>query len=228
MATTVISVDGNIGAGKSTVLRHLAERHGYAVIPEPVEEWEEMLARFYLDPRRWALTLQCKILTGMAEVKKKALASGAAVVLVERSPLSARVFLRNLHDTGKIDDAELEVYDGLHARLAWEPDTTFLLSVTPAECHRRLEARGRLSEAGRVPLSYLECLDALYGTMATLASVNTVEDDDHDSHAVAGRLHRRICEWRDAAAARTRDTYAPCAGAAPRDAARSNRARSAV
>jgi deoxyadenosine/deoxycytidine kinase len=228
MATTIISVDGNIGAGKSTVLRRLAARHGYVVIPEPVEEWEEMLARFYLDPRRWALTLQCKILTGMSEVKKKALASGAAVVLVERSPLSARVFLRNLYDTDKIDEAELEVYDGLHARLAWEPDTTFLMSVTPAECHRRLEARGRLSEAGLVPLSYLECLDSLYKIMATLASVNTVEDDDNDIDAVADRLHRRICEWRGAAAARAGDRDAPYAAAAPSDEARPKCARSGV
>lgn len=49
----VVSLEGNIGCGKSSVLKRLAEEpFRFPVVPEPVEEWWPLLQRFYDDPRR--------------------------------------------------------------------------------------------------------------------------------------------------------------------------------
>ena len=55
----VISIEGNLGAGKTTLLSLLQ----IPVIREPVEEWQnfggqDILKRYYHDPKRWAFTFQ--------------------------------------------------------------------------------------------------------------------------------------------------------------------------
>ena len=69
----IISIDGNIGAGKSTLCAKLAEKlPQLKVIQEPVGTWEKfvddegvnLLSHFYKDTTRWAYTFQnCAILT---------------------------------------------------------------------------------------------------------------------------------------------------------------------
>ena len=55
----VISIEGNIGAGKSTLISYL----NLLTIKEPVDEWlniggQNLLQKYYEDPKRWGLTFQ--------------------------------------------------------------------------------------------------------------------------------------------------------------------------
>ena len=57
----IVSIDGNIGAGKSTILAEL-NNMGYHVFPEDVESWGSFLEKLYVDPKRWAFTFQMRVI----------------------------------------------------------------------------------------------------------------------------------------------------------------------
>ncbi len=61
----LLSLEGNIGAGKSTFIKILQKNliNIYETIPEPVAEWQNisgkggnLLELLYSDPKRWAYT----------------------------------------------------------------------------------------------------------------------------------------------------------------------------
>lgn len=170
-----VSVEGSIGAGKSSLLRLLRDSFEardlhVETIPEPVDMWKSvggsqhnLLEHFYKDPRRWAYLFQSYAF--MTRLQSQcAPASTAPVRLVERSVFSDRhVFAQNAFDTGLMEPIEWQCYLDLwqfytaqaHSRL----DAIIFLDVTTAVCHKRMARRARDEEA-LVPLAYLEQLRA--------------------------------------------------------------------
>ena len=60
----VVSIEGNIGAGKSTILKFFEKYSDVELIPEPVAQWcdvngHNLLGKQYEDPKRW--TWHCKV-----------------------------------------------------------------------------------------------------------------------------------------------------------------------
>ena len=58
-ASRLVSVEGNIGCGKSRALSYLQQFSTVQVHPEPVERWQDcdgtnILTSLYADPQRWA------------------------------------------------------------------------------------------------------------------------------------------------------------------------------
>ena len=94
-----ICLEGNIGAGKSTVLNHLRAAFPRAtVFPEPVHEWADVLPLFYAKPTEWALAFSLRVLLSFAKIKASAAAAGM-MAIVERSPTANRhVFTQLLYN----------------------------------------------------------------------------------------------------------------------------------
>ena len=59
----LVIVEGNIGAGKSTFAKHLADALNGEYLPEPDEKTNPYLADYYRDPARWAFDVQMFLLT---------------------------------------------------------------------------------------------------------------------------------------------------------------------
>lgn len=168
----MILLEGNIGAGKSTVGRTLKASGLFDFIEEPVEAWQEgfaanLLDAFYSDMKRWAFTFQITAFITRAKTWKEVLArTNHSRVVLERSIFTDRyVFATNSHRLGGITDAEWQVYCGLWEFLVSnycvEPDC-ILYYRTPAEvCVERMKSRGRSEEAG-VSLEYLQQLESLH------------------------------------------------------------------
>ena len=58
----IICVEGNIGSGKSTLIKGLKEK-GWSTFQEPVESrWKEPLQAFYKDPSLWSFAFQIAVL----------------------------------------------------------------------------------------------------------------------------------------------------------------------
>ena len=59
-----VVLEGNIGAGKSTMLNIMQKQLGLSVINEPTNKWQHVgqtdniLDLFYKDTKRWAYTFQ--------------------------------------------------------------------------------------------------------------------------------------------------------------------------
>jgi len=66
-----ICIEGNIGSGKSTLIKSL-EGSGYEVHPEPVRErWGQFLPILYNDPARWGMCFQMEVLDWFHSLKEE-------------------------------------------------------------------------------------------------------------------------------------------------------------
>jgi deoxyadenosine/deoxycytidine kinase len=168
----MILLEGNIGAGKSTVGRTLKESGLFDFIEEPVEAWQDgfasnLLDAFYSDMERWAFTFQITAFVTRAKTWQEVLAlTSHRRVVLERSIFTDRyVFASNSHNLGGMTDVEWQVYCGLWDFLATnycvEPDC-ILYYRTPAEvCLERVRVRARHEESS-LSLEYLDQLEALH------------------------------------------------------------------
>lgn len=170
--TLMILLEGNIGAGKTTVGQALAVSGEFAFIEEPTKAWQEgfasnMLQLFYSDPHRWAFTFQiCAFITRAKTWREVLALTDHRRVVLERSIFCDRsVFAENCYRTGLMSPTEHQLYCGLWDFLASnycvEPDLILYLR-TPAEvCLERITSRSRDEEEG-IPLEYLLQLERLH------------------------------------------------------------------
>jgi deoxyadenosine/deoxycytidine kinase len=170
--TLMILLEGNIGAGKTTIGQALAASGEFAFIEEPTKAWQEgfasnMLDLFYSDPHRWAFTFQiCAFITRAKTWREVLALTDHRRVVLERSIFCDRsVFAENCYRTGLMSPTEYQLYCGLWDFLASnycvEPDLILYLR-TPAEvCLERITSRSRDEEAG-IALEYLLQLEGLH------------------------------------------------------------------
>jgi deoxyadenosine/deoxycytidine kinase len=143
----IYCIDGNIGAGKSTILRGL-EKYGYFVFQEDLSDWGELLNRYYHDKKRWMCTLQLSILHSMHQQYKAIKNLQYPVVFVERSPTASMIFVENGIRQGFMDSEEARVVKNMHAVLKWHPDTSFYIDTPVEICQERVLQRQRTCENG--------------------------------------------------------------------------------
>jgi len=168
----MILLEGNIGAGKSTVGKMLKASGRFDFIEEPVGTWQtgfasNLLDAFYHDMERWSFTFQILAFITRAKTWQEVLArTNHRRVMLERSIFTDRhVFATNMHQIGAMTEAEWQVYCGLWEFLASnycvEPDAIVYLRTPAEECRERITERDRSEEAG-IGLDYLKQLEALH------------------------------------------------------------------
>lgn len=168
----MILLEGNIGAGKSTVGRMLRSSELFDFIEEPVTRWQSgfasnLLESFYKDMPRWSFTFQILAFITRAKTWQEVLAlTDHSRVVLERSIFTDRhVFASSMHDMGAMTETEWQVYCGLWdflvSNYCVEPNCIVYLR-TPAEvCLERINVRDRSEESG-IQLEYLQRLEALH------------------------------------------------------------------
>lgn len=163
-----ISIEGNIGSGKSTFIRKLSESINAEIVFEPVERWQDInghniLNEFYKDMKRWAYSFQSYVfLTRIQEVEKKLKEKNNELFFCERSTFTDRyAFAKNCHQIGFINDLEWNMYCSW---FNWMTDNHMplpcgfiYLRVSPEVAYKRINIRGR-SEEKSISKDYLELL----------------------------------------------------------------------
>jgi deoxyadenosine/deoxycytidine kinase len=168
----LVLLEGNIGAGKTTVGNTLAESDLFGFIEEPTSVWREgfasnMLELFYSDTRRWAFTFQiCAFVTRAKTWHEVWQSTDHNRVILERSIYCDRyVFARNCYETGLFTEAEYQLYCGMWdfmvSHYVDEPDAILYLRTPADVCLERIVDRGREEETG-IPLEYLLQLEHLH------------------------------------------------------------------
>ena len=122
----IISVDGNIGAGKSTIISQLKttfkDMPNVRFIQEPVdtvwntvvdESGETLLSNFYSNPEKHAFTFQMLAYISRLSILKEAVSNlDYDIIITERCLETDRnVFEKMLHDSGVISKMEHTVYN---------------------------------------------------------------------------------------------------------------------
>jgi deoxyadenosine/deoxycytidine kinase len=160
---TYVVLAGNIGAGKSTLVRMMCEKLGWAPYYEPVTE-NPYLADFYADMERWAFHSQVFFLTWRARAHHE-LQKVARPVIQDRSFYEdAEVFARALYRQGAMSEREWGTYRGLYETLTallQPPDLVVYLRASVPTLRARIAQRGRDFEA-RISNEYLQGLNGLY------------------------------------------------------------------
>lgn len=138
----LISIDGPIGAGKSTLVAQLASQ--YSVFVEPIQAWT-LLEDFVKDLKTHAFAFQVEILISYYKMLKNI--SKDRLVVVERSPWSSnRVFFDMYIDC----PLQKKVYQDLYDKYGklFEPDLIIFLDVDAETSWSRVVSRGRREEHG--------------------------------------------------------------------------------
>lgn len=159
----VIAVEGILSVGKSTLLKNclipiLIER-GWKVtlVDEPVEKWckDDLLKRFYEDPKRYSYHFQTKAFHDrVRECQKqfKKYGNDTDVFLLERSVFSDTIFMKTLHHQGMVDEMEMRHYEEWwelwEEVMPFRPDLFIYLKPDLEVCMDRLRERSRDGEEG--------------------------------------------------------------------------------
>ena len=181
---TYVVLAGNIGAGKSTLVRMMCDQLGWEPYFEPVAE-NPYLADFYRDMKKWAFHSQVFFLTWRARSHRALLDIPRPVVQDRSFYEDAEVFASALHRQGAMSDRDWETYRRLYQTLTTllaPPDLVVYLRASVPTLRRRIAQRGRDFEAA-ISDAYLEELNVLYEEWIggfTLAPVLSVPSDRLD------------------------------------------------
>lgn len=160
---TFIAIAGNIGSGKSSLTRWLADRLGYEACFEVVDD-NPYLDDFYQDMKTWSFHTQVYFLSRRFENHRR-ITEGARSVVQDRSIYEDSViFARNLHDQGMMSDRDYDNYQDLYRTMAnffQPPDLLLYLKCSVPTLMRRIAKRGRSYEQ-EIPRDYIAQLNDLY------------------------------------------------------------------
>ena len=163
----LISIEGNIGAGKTTLVSVLKTKFPEVVfVDEPVDEWTtvtdsdgvSILQKYYADQKRYAFAFQMMaFITRVRRLREAFDRHPGKVIVTERSVFTDReIFAKMLHDAGKIEDIEYTIYQKWFDELVGHVTVDYILYVRtePTVCFERVIQRNRQGES--IPLDYLE------------------------------------------------------------------------
>jgi deoxyadenosine/deoxycytidine kinase len=160
----IFSIEGNIGSGKSTLIKNLKKNipgNQFTFLQEPVDVWNEIkdnsgktiLEHYYQDNKRYAFSFQMMAyISRLSQIRK---CNPDSIIITERCLFTDReIFAKMLYDSGDISEIEYTIY------LKWFDEFSFpvtgyiYVQTTPETCSKRIEIRNRKGE--NIPLSYLK------------------------------------------------------------------------
>ena len=194
----IIAVEGNIGAGKTTLMDRLEERYldcpDVVVLREPVHLWtripeagnENLLQLFYTDPTRYAFLFQLHIFrTSLNELQRVLADPEVRIVFCERSlETSRRVFAQMLRDAGHMTAMEFAVYESMFTDEVvskYYPTEMVYMDASVDVCHDRVQQRARTGEES-ISKEYLTNCLTYYTTW--LRHVMVEETDARHVHII--------------------------------------------
>ena len=196
-----IHVEGNIGAGKSTLIKFIGENFECNTSQEPVDSWlslrdgdKSILDKFYEDQKRWSFAFQMNCFISRSNQVKALPKQGRN--FIERSIYSDKIFASNCFANGMMDPIEMQIYSNwsnwLEYELCPKVDAIIYLRSTPEVSYDRIKQRSRTGESD-IPLEYLQQLHELHDQWLTTTDIPvlTIDADtleyDHELHGIISK-----------------------------------------
>lgn len=179
-----ITIAGNIGAGKSSLVHLLSQHLGWDPFFEPVAN-NPYLSDFYSDMQTWSFHSQIYFLSNRLKVYKELLDCQNSVILDRSLYEDAEIFARNLYLQGFMSQRDHETYETIYQTLLHflpTPDLVVYLRASVNTLLERIRHRNRDYEKN-ISAEYLQQLNDTYETWIqnfTLCPVLTVPSDNLD------------------------------------------------
>ena len=191
----LVSIEGNIGSGKSTIINFLKNLNSNDIVfvDEPVDEWvkikdnsgQNALQLFYDNQKENSFWFQILAyitrLRNLIDVIKN---NENKIIICERSIYTDKnVFASMLYQSGMFKEIEWKTY------LYWfdtfkeqtQLDLILYVNTEPEECLARINKRNRIEEKNKISLDYLkECHDKHIQWIST-TNTKIINIDGHQS-----------------------------------------------
>jgi deoxyadenosine/deoxycytidine kinase len=194
----IISVDGNIGSGKSTKVKDIENyykekgRTDVIFIQEPVDSWNSVvdengvtiLSNYYRDQKRFAFRLQMLAYISRLSLLRDAVKKGYKYIITERCVgTDKNVFSKMLYDKGDIEHDEYIIYKKWYEEFISDVPIGAIVYIkaSPETCLQRVNIRAR--EGENIPLEYLKECDKYHNEWIDSENIpKLVIDADIDLH----------------------------------------------
>lgn len=167
--TKIISVEGNIGSGKSTLVESLRKNYNgrcnVCFLQEPVDIWNNirdvagnsMITKFYNNVEKYSFSFQMMAYISRLSLLRDALKKDYDVIVVERSMYTDKmVFAKMLYHDNKMEDVEYQIYNKWFDEFVNDipPIDIIYVKTSPTVSLERIKKRARHGET--ISLEYLQ------------------------------------------------------------------------
>jgi deoxyadenosine/deoxycytidine kinase len=175
MDPVIVSIEGNIGVGKSTLINILKDNfENCEVVDEPVDMWtkitdssnnKNILELFYDDPEKWSYYFQhVACITRMIKIEEVLKKTNKNIIFLDRSlETDCNIFEKMLYDNKQITEIEHKMYKLLYNFYqdyvrSNSRNIIVYLKSNPETCMKRIQKRNRQGE-DKITLEYLQNLN---------------------------------------------------------------------
>ncbi len=166
----ILSIEGNIGSGKSTIIEYLKtinDNNDIIFLKEPVDEWEEIkdeennsiIKKFYADQKRYSFAFQIMAYISRLNLLRDTIKNNPnKIIITERSLFTDKyVFAKMLYDSGNMDEIEYKIYNKwFKSFLDIAPISKMIyLKTDPKISFERISIRNREGE-DKIPYEYID------------------------------------------------------------------------
>ena len=170
--TRIISIEGNIGSGKSTFVKELEnycnaniKKMKIHFLQEPVDIWnnvqssegKNIIECYYANQEKYAFPFQMMAYISRIHLLKEALKNDYDIIITERCVHTDKnVFAQMLFDEGKIGEIEFKIYNMWFDEFLKDLPKIeiFYLKTNPNISNQRVIKRSRKGE--NIPIEYLD------------------------------------------------------------------------
>jgi len=193
----LISIEGNIGSGKSTFVNILKayykDNNRVCFLDEPVDTWntivddngETIIENYYRDQKKYAFSFQMMAYISRLALLKRAIQNKEYDIIISERSLSTDkyVFCQMLYDDKIIDTINYSIYNKWFDEFNIDIKTQYVyLKTDPSIAYDRIQTRARKGEI--IPLAYLTICDKYHNEwlknkdVLELDANNNKEDKD--------------------------------------------------
>jgi deoxyadenosine/deoxycytidine kinase len=182
----IISIEGNIGSGKSTLVDYLKNNYkdkNIIYLQEPVEEWNNIkdennitiLEKFYENQTKYSFAFQMMAYISRLDLLRKSIENNPnSIIITERSLFTDKyVFAQMLYDSGKMEKIEYEIYNKwFKSMIDLAPLSKLIyLKTEPEVSFERIKKRNRDGE-NQIPFDYIKECNNYHNKMVSILNVD--------------------------------------------------------
>ena len=186
-----ITIDGNIGSGKTSVLNYLHKYYKYPIDLEPIEEWQDYLDNMYQKNEN-TFNFQIRIWLDRCWIQNK---NDDNFIIIERSPLFIKnVFIELALEKKLISEDEYSILINLHNKTnnLWNNNIYIYLRSNPDSCINRIKKRNRKSE-DYITYDYIKQIDLLSeNIIKTISNIIIIDVEDKTIQKIALEIYEKI------------------------------------
>jgi deoxyadenosine/deoxycytidine kinase len=190
----LISIEGNIGSGKSTIINYLKSLNidNIIFVDEPVNEWinikinnKNALELFYEDQQNNSFWFQIlAYITRLKSLLKTIKNNKDKIIICERSIYTDKyVFAKMLYEMGYLNDMEWITYNYWFDTFKEETklDLILYINTDAEESYKRINIRNRSAEINTISLEYLQKCHEKHQIWLNDSTTEIIEIDGHQN-----------------------------------------------